>query len=202
MTERALELLPEYVLGTLADEDVALVERALAESPDLVAEMRAISDAYETLAMSLPAVEPRPDTKARLLSTLAENRFLPFADELSRYFDLAVEKMRQILRLIDDVTAWEPGPMPGVELIHFQGGPNAFAPDTGFVRFPAGSVFPEHDHKGPELTYVLSGSFTDSDGRSYGPGDVLIKSPGHPHSLQIGDEDCIIAIAHVDYALV
>jgi hypothetical protein len=201
MTDRALELLPEYVLGTLSEEDAAVVERALAESPDLVAEMRAISDAYETLAMSLPSVQPKPDTKNRLLSTLSENRFLPFVDELSRYFDLAVDRMKQILRMIDDVAAWEPGPMPGVQLIHFAGGPNAFAPDTGFVRFPAGSIFPHHDHKGPELTYVLAGSFEDSDGKTYGPGDVLIKSPGNPHSLRIKGEDCIIAIAQVDYDL-
>jgi quercetin dioxygenase-like cupin family protein len=203
MSDHVLELLPEYVLGTLSEEEAEEVERALAESPELVAEMRAISDAYETFAATLPSVAPKPETKARLLSSLAENRFLPFVDELSRHFDLAVDRMKQILRKIDDALAWEPGPMPGVSLIHFDGGPNAFAADTGFVRFPAGSIFPQHDHAGPELTYVLQGKFTDSDGKVYGPGDLMIKHPGESHSLKIGaDEDCVIAIAQVDYLLI
>ena len=204
MTERALELLPEYVLGTLSEEQAKEVERALAESPELAAEMRAISDAYETFATSLPPVAPKPETRSRLLRAMSENRFLPFVDALSRYFDLAVERMTEILRMIDDAKAWEPGPMPGVELIHFDGGPDAFAADTGFVRFPAGSEFPQHSHQGPELTYVLQGTFTDRDsGTRYGPGEVLIKDAGSSHSLHIGeDEDCIIAIAHVDYVLI
>jgi quercetin dioxygenase-like cupin family protein len=202
MTDRAHELLPEYVLGTLSEEEEAEVERALAESPELALELRAISDAYDALAASLPPVSPKPETKLRLLATMSENRYLPFVDELSRWFDLAVDRVKQILTMIDDPGAWEPGPMPGIQLIHFAGGPNAFAADTGFVRFPAGLHFPMHSHEGPELTYVLEGTLIDGDGTAYGPGDVLIKETGTSHEYRIGeDRDCVIAIAHVNYRI-
>jgi quercetin dioxygenase-like cupin family protein len=203
MTDRAHELLPEYVLGTLTEEEEAEVEKALAESPELVAEMRSISDAYESLAESLVPVAPKPETKLRLLETMAENRYLPFVEELSRYFDLAVDRVRQILRMIDDPGAWEPGPMPGIELIHFAGGPNAFASDAGFVRYPPGFEFPPHEHEGPELTYVLEGTFIDGDGTAYGPGEMLIKEAGSQHEYRTGDDrTCIIAIAHVNYRVI
>ncbi len=200
MTDRALELLPEYVLGTLGEEDAKLVEDALEKSPELVAEMRAISDALEAFATTLSPVAPKADTKARLLATMSENRFLPFVDELSRYFDLAVDRVKQVLRMIDDPGAWERGPMPGIDLIHFDGGANAFAADTGFVRFPAGMHFPQHQHQGPELSFVLQGTIIDDDGTIYGPGDAMIKRAGTEHSYDVGDDqDLIIAIAHVGY---
>ena len=202
MTDRARELLPEYLLGTLGEEEEAEVERALAASPELALELRAISDAYEALAASLPPVAPKAETKQRLLATMSENRHLPFVEELSRYFDLAVDRMKKILTMIDDPGAWESGPLPGIQLIHFDGGPNAFAADTGFVRFPAGLRFPEHQHEGPELTYVLEGTFIDGDGTAYGPGDVLIKETGTSHEYRIGeDRDCVIAIAQVNYRI-
>src|SRR5690606_23856782 len=123
-------LLPEYVLGTLTDEETRQVEAALARSPELVEEVRRMIEAFDAMALSLDPVAPKPATKERLFAALAgPDRFLPFLDDLARYFDLAADKVRALLARIDDPDAWEPGPMPGIQLIHFPGGPNAFAPD-------------------------------------------------------------------------
>ncbi len=203
MSDRALDLLPEYLLGTLDERTTAEVERALDASPELVEELRSISAAFESFATSLPPIAPRTETKQRLLATMSENRFLPFVDELARYFDLAVDRMKTVLRMIDDPAAWGPGPTAGIDLIHFDGGANAFAADTGFVRFPAGFEFPMHVHHGPELSYVLEGRIIDDGGAVYVPGDAMIKAAGSRHSLRVGSErDCVIAIAHVSYDFV
>jgi putative transcriptional regulator len=66
--------------------------------------------------------------------------------------------------------------------MHFAGGPNAFASDVGFVRFPAGLQFPHHRHLGREVNYVLQGVLRDGDGTLYYPGDALIKGVEDTHS--------------------
>ena len=58
-------------------------------------------------------------------------------------------------------------------------------------------------HRGPELSYVLSGKLIDADGTIYGPGDAMIKEAGSGHEYRVGDEeDLLIAIAHVGYDIV
>lgn len=204
MSERVLELLPEYVLGTLSPDETAEVEAALDSSPSLAAEARAIGEAFDAMAAALPPVQPKSETKERLFQSLrGADRFLPFLDDLAGYFDLAAEKVRSLLALIDDPGAWKPGPVGGIRIIDFPGGPNAFAPDTGFVYFPAGLEFPYHQHRGPELTYVLQGAIEDEDGTVYRVGEALFKDADTPHAYRILDEeDCIIAIAQVGFDIV
>jgi len=59
------------------------------------------------------------------------------------------------------------------------------------LRIPAGRPVPEHGHGGLELTLVLSGAFTDGEGR-FGPGDVEEADESLVHTPHaVPGEDCI-----------
>ena len=58
-------------------------------------------------------------------------------------------------------------------------------------RIDAGGKAPEHEHKGREITVVLTGSFSDADG-IYQPGDFLVREEGSKHRpFAARNEDCI-----------
>ena len=55
----------------------------------------------------------------------------------------------------------------------------------------AGGRIPEHTHRGSEITLVLQGGFSDTDG-SYHQGDFLLRRPGEVHApTAVQSEDCI-----------
>ena len=194
MNQRILDLLPDYLLGGLDEAGRAEVERAVAGSPSLQAEAAALSEALFGLAEALPPVAPDPAVRARLLASATQDRLLPFVDDLARLCDLAMEAMRAVLRKVDDLASWEPGPLPGISLIHFDHGPGCLAADTGVVRFAAGTVVPRHRHLGPELSYVLAGTLVDGDGRRYAPGQVLEKSADDVHGFSAGDDEALVIV--------
>lgn len=190
MTSRVLDLLPEYILGTLSEADRRDVEAALAGSPELRAEAASMADAFGALALALPPAPPAPHVRARLLASIqGPERFMPFARALAGHFDLAVERVQALIRAIDDqLTVWDQGPMPGIELMHFSGGPRVATADVGFVKLPKGLHFPWHRHLGREINYVMQGSLRDYDGKVYGPGEAIIKETGTEHEFFVGDD--------------
>lgn len=194
MNPRILDLLPDFILGGLDAASAAEVEAALAESPALQAEAAALSEALFGVAEALPPVAPDPGVRARLMASSTQDRLLPFVDDLARICDLAFEAMRGVLRKVDELAAWEPGPLPGINLIHFEHGPGCFAADTGLVRFEPGTRIPRHRHMGRELSYVLAGTLTDDDGRVYGPGEVLEKDVGDVHGFSAGTEEALVMV--------
>ena len=53
-------------------------------------------------------------------------------------------------------------------------------------------------HPGPEISFVLEGSYTDSAGRFVGPGDVHEMAAGTRHAFVVGnDGPCILAVVQV-----
>jgi putative transcriptional regulator len=63
--------------------------------------------------------------------------------------------------------------------------------EVALHRIDAGGKAPEHDHRGREITVVLTGSFSDEDG-VYQPGDFLVREPGDTHRpFAARNEDCI-----------
>lgn len=71
--------------------------------------------------------------RARLLATVAESeeRFAPLLGKLTRFFDLSAEALRSIFKRAANEAEWQPGPLPWVSLLHFQGGPAVAGFDTG-----------------------------------------------------------------------
>ena len=173
------ELLPLYALGALEPDEAAAVERALESDPSLAAEL----DGY----LDLVAVTPSADVKTRLMASAGGGRFEKFADRMGKLLDVTLDRARELLGLIERPASWE-HPVPGVSLVHFDGGPAYAAADCGFVRIAPGCKFPWHTHRGEEISLILSGSMRDIDGKVLSAGDELVHAEGTQHELVAGDE--------------
>lgn len=63
--------------------------------------------------------------------------------------------------------------------------------EVALHKIKAGGRVGNHDHKGREVTVVLTGSFSDQQGQ-YLPGDFLVKEPGEAHQpIASEDAECI-----------
>ena len=186
------ELLPLYALGVLDAEESRAVERALAADRTLAGELAAYQQACE--GMVVP-VEPSPDVKARLLASAGSGRFESFSERMGKLFDVTVARGRELLGLIERAVSWEQQPVPGIALIHFDGGPAYATADCGFIRLAPGAMFPPHKHLGEETSIVLVGAIRDAtNNRVLRAGDELVQSEGSEHYLICeGTEDCIFA---------
>ncbi|MEZ4401118.1 MAG: cupin domain-containing protein [Kofleriaceae bacterium] len=188
------ELLPLYALGALDPAETAQVERALAAEPALVAELAALEQAAGDLLVGLVPVAPSPSLRARLLAS-TESRFERFVARFAALFDVAADRARELLALVDRPDAWEPGPGPGSALIHFTAGPAFAGADTGFVRLEPGARFAKHRHGGREHNLVLAGRAHDTLAGDLGPGDEAIAEADTVHDFYtVGDEPFIFAV--------
>lgn len=63
--------------------------------------------------------------------------------------------------------------------------------EVAFQRISSGGKVVEHDHRGLEVTMVISGSFSDEDG-VYNQGDFLVRHPGEVHRPTATlNQDCL-----------
>jgi len=194
MTPDIKELLPLYALGILDADEERAVEAAVARDPALAAELASYRDA--ATAMIAPET-PSADVKTRLLASIGAGRFERFSTAMGRLFDVTVDRAREILGLADRTASWEL-PMPGVGLVHFDGGPACAAADCGFIRLADGAVFPPHTHRGEEVSLILftRGSLRsiakDGTERMLHAGEELVLPQGSEHHL-IAVGECIFA---------
>lgn len=184
------ELIPLYALGALDTEEATAVERAIEADPALAAEL----DSYLALT---PAVAPGADVKARLLASVGGGRFDAFSGRMSKLLDVTVDRARELLGLIERKASWE-NPVPGVHLIHFDGGPAYATADCGFVRIEPGCTFPWHMHRGEEVSVVLLGTLRDSGGKVWQAGDEIVHAQGSEHDLTAGDEGAMYVARVID----
>lgn len=194
-------ILIEYALGLLPAAELDAMDRELARSPQLRAELTAVRETLMLVPRGLPPRQPRSSARGALLGALDSGaRFRPFADDLTRHFDLPRARVLELFQRIDDDGAFEAGPLPGIAVMHFAGGPRAIAPDTGFVRLAAGLEFPYHRHHGHEINYVLSGALRDGDGCIYVPGEAIVKTPGSSHAFSVPpDQPTLIAVVQAGF---
>jgi len=191
------DLLYDYALGALDEADTRRVAQSLATSTALRGELTAIEELLAGVAADLPAVAPAEEARARLM-TVAETqeRWTPFLKRMAALVDLAEAQMRAVFAKALDLANWEPGPVPGVQLFHFDGGPRLAAVDAGLARLPKGATSPVHRHIGDELVFVLEGSFVDLvSGQVHKPGDLIHHGPGSEHAFRVvGDSDLVYAL--------
>lgn len=188
------ELLPLYALGILTPEETAVVDAAVARDAALADELAAYCDATtELIAPAAPAAE----VKERLMASIGEGRFETFSSQMSALFDVSVDRAREFLGLAERSASWEVQPVPGIHLVHFEGGPAYAAADCGFVRLAQGATFPLHTHLGEEVSLILSGKLESihSDGTRevLGPGATLRLAQGSAHHLTAIGGECIFA---------
>ncbi|MEO8706478.1 MAG: cupin domain-containing protein [Kofleriaceae bacterium] len=190
MTTDVRELLPLYALGILESDEATVVERALAADPALARELASYRDATSDL---VAPIAPSPEVKLRLLASIGGSRYDQYSAKMAKLFDVTVDRAREFLGLIERKASWEL-PMPGIGLVHFDGGPAFATADCGFIRLQPGTTFPPHTHVGEEVSVVLTGQIRTDDGRVLGPGDELVQSDRSTHHITcIGDEECIFA---------
>jgi quercetin dioxygenase-like cupin family protein len=164
--------IPDFVREALASDERDLEsDRLLAESLSALGPVQAA---------------PTSAGRARLLDAvrLPPLRHAPFFDRLSTLFDMSVEEVTAMLTRSTDVQAWE-GAMPGVELLHFQGGPKTAGSDCGLVRVAAGLAFPRHRHLGVERALILEGGYRDDSGHLFQAGDLAVMDPGTSHAYVV-----------------
>jgi putative transcriptional regulator len=194
MTATARELLPLYALGILEADEAVVVERAIASDAALAAELAAYRDTAGAIGAAIRPVAPSSDVKQRLFASIGGGRFEAFSARLANLFDVTVDRARELLGLIERPASWV-AQIPGISLVHFEGGPAAAAADCGFVRLTPGAVFPPHTHLGEEVVTILTGQIHDvTNDRMIGAGDDYVQVEGTHHYLVcVGGEDCVFA---------
>jgi hypothetical protein len=163
----------------------ALYERFLSEFlEEGILEEGASLGGVETLGLAVDEIPLSPMLRARLESALDQtHRFDDLEDVVAELADVSIDQARVLLLRVDaPSTSWDPGPAPGIDLLHFDGGPRVQNAVTGFVRHAPGTRFPEHDHVGDEKVLVLQGAFEDSDGVVYRSGEIAARGPCSSHS--------------------
>lgn len=185
------ELLPLYALGILEPDEAAQVEAAVARDPQLAVELAAYRD---TAALLTTPAQPDPSVMARLMASVGESRFERFSARLAKLYDVTVDRARELLGLLERKASWD-NAMPGLGLVHFDGGPAYAAADCGFIRLAPGTSFPHHTHMGEEVSLILAGEIQDKQtGAIYRPGDEVVKPVDSDHDVVcIGTEDAIYA---------
>jgi quercetin dioxygenase-like cupin family protein len=197
-----LELIPDYVLGTLPADEQRRVHDLVGGSPELQREVDRVTEALACAAESVAPLAPASSLRTRLLGTLASaDRFAPFVDDLTQLFELPAATVRKLLERIDG-TDWEHAllgvPLHGCELFHFPVGPHLRESGAagGVLHVRAGATFPQHRHHGDEVTYVLEGGYV-AGGRVHGPGSTIAMSAGTAHDYQAAPErDLVIMVLH------
>lgn len=199
MTGDVRELLPLYALGILESDEAGVVERAIARDASLAAELAAYQQAADALGAALAPVAPSPAVEQRLRASIGGGRFEAFSARMAQLFDVTRARARELLGLIERPASWIPQ-LPGLSLIHFEGGPAAAAADCGFVRLVPGTMFPPHSHLGEEIVTVLCGRIHDvPNDRMVLAGEDYVQAAGTSHHLVCaGDEDCIYASRATD----
>jgi mannose-6-phosphate isomerase-like protein (cupin superfamily) len=185
------ELLPLYALGILEPDELQTVERAVASDPLLAAELLAYQD---TTSQLVTPIEPSPAVKSRLLASIGGGPLERFAQRLGALYDVTVERARELLGLIERPASWE-AQVPGIALVHFDGGAAYAAADCGFIRLAPGAIFPFHKHLGEEVCVVLEGAIYDAtNDRLIEAGEDYSQPAGTEHALiNKGSVDCVFA---------
>jgi anti-sigma factor ChrR (cupin superfamily) len=122
-----------------------------------------------SIAGTVPAVEPRPSVRERLLAAAR-------AERPEGFFAVRLG----ITGVRTSSAAWLPSPIPGIEY-------KLVARDadrgmsTRLVRFAAGARYPKHRHAGVEEIFLLEGS-VQVNGTLLRAGDYCRSEPGTEES--------------------
>jgi hypothetical protein len=205
VSAESLELIPDFLLGTLPRDKQRELEALLAESPSFRREVDAYAEALAASTAALGTVAPPAELRGRLMETLGTpERFAPFFADLVELFELPLETIKRLLGRIDGLVKqpWETSLMgvalQGAELFHFGVGPRLAATGAagGIVRIHPNVAFPMHSHNGNEVTYVLEGGYC-ADGRTYGPGSRIEVTGDVIHDYRSAPgRDLVIAVLH------
>lgn len=177
-------------LGALDGPETAALRERAASDPDARAELTRFLDVAGHLGAGVPPRRPAPEVRARVMDRI---RRTPQRSEGAAAAATAASAgaadaehggaLAEGVRFLASTAPWLAGPLPGTRLKLL-----SLQPERDYamllVDLPPGTIYPEHDHAGPEEMYVLSGDLV-SEGRRLGPGDFLHADGGsHHHELR------------------
>ncbi len=201
-----------FVLGILADDENEKLEQELALSAQLRDQLSKAENEIKALEKNEPMMHPSPKVRESLLRSLGvDTPSEGLIDRLGKLFDLQTQRIREILTLSNDPgnSPWIASHIPGVSLLHFEGGQAVSKADCGLVYLSTGAVFPKHCHHGDEWALIIKGciaeqSESEQDHRTFYTGDLAFSAAGSTHALQVvGDEPVLLAIVnHADIQLI
>lgn len=144
-------------------------------------------DVDALVSATAPEGAPPPaDLRARLLADARhEGRFARFVPSVASLLDVDDATAQRLLDGIAVPENWYDSPIEPIRLYDLEGGPKVQNAIRGFVRMPAGSSFPKHEHLGTEHVLVVQGSFVDSSGEVHHPGDVVRMEGGTSHGFEV-----------------
>lgn len=200
MSHLPSETLDSWALGVLSPAETREVDAHLSSCATCVRAAIEAREVIDSLALALAPIAPRSQVRARLLAAAeGKGRLAQWTEQLAKFFDFGLEKARGLLDAVDVAAAWEEGPVPGLALMHFEGGPALAAADCGLIRFPAGIDWPLHKHLGDEQMFILEGGLIEDSGKEFRAGALLKKAAGSQHAFKIMPErDCLCAVTLVE----
>jgi anti-sigma factor ChrR (cupin superfamily) len=180
MKEDRTELTALYALGLLEEEECYAIEGAIAQSPDLQAELAEFQIAAAALSYSLPSVVPAASLKDRLFQHIASEIETVGKSGQTPGAALAEAEANLFLKIHADAIPWQPHVVPGVSFrpLYLD---NAKREVVAIVRCEPGILYPLHRHAGVEELFVLEGDMV-IDGEVYGKGDYIRSAPGSVHA--------------------
>jgi putative transcriptional regulator len=169
-------------LGVLSGDELAVLEKHLAEDADARLEMARFFDTAAALVAVVPQKAPPAALRGRILDRIRQT------PQLKAGQTPAAPPTPDPFSFINCDAPWLPTPMQGVRLKVL----SASASQTYamlLVELAPGTVYPEHEHEGTEETYVLTGDLT-TEGRVLGPGDYFHAEPGTHHQPLSTENGC------------
>ncbi|ETW96251.1 cupin domain-containing protein [Candidatus Entotheonella palauensis] len=188
-----------FLLGHLDPDAQAAIERERQSDPNTAAALTALEQMLSQVAGAATPMAPSADARARLLGAVEPaTRFDGFVDRLAALFDLKPERIRALLHLVDvwPSSPWKASRIPGMQLLHFDGGPRVASADCGLVCIEPGHVVPRHQHQGNEWVLILQGrAYEEETGQIAAPGDLRLKATHSVHTVRvIGDIPVVFAV--------
>lgn len=184
------DVLAEYAAGTL-DVAQAIAVRAhlhyCNECRMIVHEMENVAGAM------LEQIAPEPlavDSFDQVMSAIDSTPISTRADSAQTTVIQKKHNMPTVVqRMLDDTALKWRTVNKSLKTAQLTAGQNQY--EVSLQKILAGGFAPEHDHRGTEITVVLTGSFSDKNG-IYQTGDFLSKEPGDIHRpVAAHNEDCL-----------
>ncbi len=176
------QLIAIRALGALSGDDLAQLEKRLLEDVPARLEMARFFDTAAAVAAAIPQKAPPAGLRGKILNRIR------LTTQFSPGQSVAPSPPPDPFSFINHDAPWLPTIVPGVRLKVL----SASASQTYAVlllELAAGTVYPEHDHRGTEDTYVLSGDLK-TEGCMLGAGDYFHAEPGTHHQALTSENGC------------
>jgi putative transcriptional regulator len=180
------ELLAAYGAGLLDAPRHALVASHLLLKPENRGFVRAVEGA---LAERLTHEDGGPVARrdARLSSIFADDTPAPAPAAETGRDAILPSPLRRFIGKDLEALGWR-FVIPGVREVKLG---SYGSGDASLIHVRAGRRLPQHTHEGSELTLVLTGAFSDTQGR-YARGDIAFADGAIDHSPRVDDDaDCL-----------